>query len=83
MFDFGLYTQVSDSGPHGPLVKIKSKKWFVTLADWERVLVLSLLMGSLLTFNWIIRLRIIYHNWIITPTRSTPHQTGVVLVSVP
>ena len=20
MFDFGLYTQVSDSGPHGPLV---------------------------------------------------------------
>ena len=21
MFDFGLYTQVSDSGPHGPLVK--------------------------------------------------------------
>ena len=22
MFDFGLYTQVSDSGPHGPLVHI-------------------------------------------------------------
>ena len=22
MFDFGLYTQVSDSGPHGPLVFI-------------------------------------------------------------
>ena len=22
MFDFGLYTQVSDSGPHGPLVGI-------------------------------------------------------------
>ena len=63
--------------------KIKSKKWFVTLADWERVLVLSLLMGSLLTFNWIIHLRIIYHNWIITTTRSTPYQTSVVSVSVP
>ena len=25
MFDFGLYTQVSDSGPHGPLV-FKFKK---------------------------------------------------------
>ena len=22
MFDFGLYTQVSDSGPHGPLVLV-------------------------------------------------------------
>ena len=65
------------------IFKIKSKKWFVTLADWERVLVLSLLKGSLLTFNWLIRLRITYHNWIITPTRSTPYQTGVVSVSVP
>ena len=25
MFDFGLYTQMSDSGPHGPLVFIKTK----------------------------------------------------------
>ena len=24
MFDFGLYTQVSDSGPHGPLVVVSS-----------------------------------------------------------
>ena len=24
MFDFGLYTQLSDSGPHGPLVSLKS-----------------------------------------------------------
>ena len=26
MFDFGLYTQVSDSGPHGPLVLKFSQK---------------------------------------------------------
>ena len=26
MFDFGLYTQVSNSGPHGPLVSFLSTK---------------------------------------------------------
>ena len=27
MFNFGLYTQVSDSGPHGPLVNICGCKY--------------------------------------------------------
>ena len=26
MFDFGLYTQVSDSGPHGPLVNLIKRR---------------------------------------------------------
>ena len=31
MFDFGLYTQVSDSGPHGPLVECLYNKvpWLI------------------------------------------------------
>ena len=28
--------------------KIKSKKWFVTLADWERLLVLSFIDGVII-----------------------------------
>ena len=32
MFNFGLYTQVSDSGPHGPLVWIRAGQGPTALA---------------------------------------------------
>ena len=35
MFDFGLYTQVSASGPHGPLVSSSEPKAPGELIGWE------------------------------------------------
>ena len=39
MFDFGLYTQVSDSGPHGPLVSVLLEQsfWVVLIAQLVEV----------------------------------------------
>ena len=46
MFDFGLYTQVSDSGPHGPLVDNVLLKFQISVSEicqyllWEKLLLL-------------------------------------------
>ena len=41
MFDFGMYTQVSDSGPHGPLVYSFSEKIRLDVSSessaWQRI----------------------------------------------
>ena len=45
MFDFGLYTQVSDSGPHCPLVRIVlegKNSFLITEEIWYKLLEIKL-----------------------------------------
>ena len=48
MFNFGLHTQVSDSGPHGPLVikALVCKTKQLTILEMKVLLCLSLLVSK-------------------------------------
>ena len=79
MFDFGLYTQVSDSGPHGPLVSSSFTSYWVqlfrTTSAYSRMgrikvkyivwrdVLSSLNFNFLLTFIRVHALDLIYSKW--------------------